>query len=216
MQMTSTSTLLSTISIGIMKDSLKVLVLKKANARLSRNDKTIFQTYIFCDEQGKEIQGICYENDVEKFDSTLREGAIYYISNVVVSIIDPQYRITSNDKQIKLTSKTEVIKATDDTSINLPQMSYTKIGDLSSLKPLTISFWDNFAKIQASEIAKLLNKKMPVILATRLRRTTYRDFSLSTTSTSTILINPTTLRSEELQIWYVFHYLYEFASKNNF
>ncbi|PKA49903.1 hypothetical protein AXF42_Ash019219 [Apostasia shenzhenica] len=218
--MTSQATSLATLQTGIMKDCLKLLLIKKTTPKLSQNNKTIYQTYILCDDQGEQMQATSFGNDVKTFDNILKEGRTYHMSNLIVSSIDPRYQIFKNDKQIKFIANSEIVEATDDTSIQQKSIAFTAIQDIRhepensnkllsilSIKPITISLWDEFATYEATKIAELLASTLPVISITTLRRTTYQDLSVSTTSMTTISINPDISRSNQLRNWYYFYNL---------
>ncbi|PKA48925.1 hypothetical protein AXF42_Ash016441 [Apostasia shenzhenica] len=246
MQMTSKGTSLSTISTGIMKHSLKLLVTKKAHVKTSPNN-IIYQTYILMDEQENQMQAVSFGTDVKRFDNILQEDHIYHVSNVIVSPMDVRYQICNNDKQIKFTRNSEVTESTEESNIKQPDVEYTSLDNLQqipqlsnkllnvmvvvvetkplltfsksnnsigyvqditvvdeSFKPTIISFWDEYATIEATKIGELLKDTLPIISAIRLRQTTYQGLSLSTTSMTTITINPNTSRSNVLKKWYVF------------
>ncbi|KAH9619692.1 hypothetical protein KSS87_015761 [Heliosperma pusillum] len=68
------------------------------------------------------------------------------------------------------------------------------------MKPTILTMWDELALNESSYISQFLDS-FPIILATRLRVTSYNGISLSTKSSTTVLLNPQTPESQALQYW---------------
>ncbi|KAH9619841.1 hypothetical protein KSS87_020832 [Heliosperma pusillum] len=68
------------------------------------------------------------------------------------------------------------------------------------MKPTILTMWDELASNEGSYISQFLDS-FPIILATRLKVTSYNGISLSTKSSTTVLLNPQTPESQALQDW---------------
>ncbi|XP_074294087.1 replication protein A 70 kDa DNA-binding subunit D-like [Silene latifolia] len=68
------------------------------------------------------------------------------------------------------------------------------------MKPTILTMWDELASNEGSYISQFLDS-FPIILATRLRVTSYNGISLSTKSSTAVLFNPQTPECQALQYW---------------
>ncbi|CAA0810728.1 Unknown protein [Striga hermonthica] len=68
--------------------------------------------------------------------------------------------------------------------------------------PMILTLWNEFATTEGQQLATGINAGN-VIIAMRVRVTTFHGLSLSTKSTSAILINPPTPEANELKQWYI-------------
>ncbi|CAA0842062.1 Unknown protein [Striga hermonthica] len=68
--------------------------------------------------------------------------------------------------------------------------------------PMILTLWNEFATTEGQQLATGINAGN-VIIAMRVRVTTFNGISLSTKSTSDLLINPPTPEANELKQWYI-------------
>ncbi|CAA0842067.1 Unknown protein [Striga hermonthica] len=68
--------------------------------------------------------------------------------------------------------------------------------------PMILTLWNEFATTEGQQLATGINAGN-VIIAMRVRVTTFNGISLSTKSTSALLINPPTPEANDLKQWYI-------------
>ncbi|XP_060668951.1 replication protein A 70 kDa DNA-binding subunit B isoform X2 [Ziziphus jujuba] len=100
--------------------TVKVVIIEKAMARVSKSSPNKYQRLILADEEGNKIQATIYGGDIHIFRDTLIIGKNYYISNAWVKEIGAQYQIVQNNLQWTINGRTIVEEVTGDSEIIVP------------------------------------------------------------------------------------------------
>jgi replication factor A1 len=116
--------------------TIKVRVTKKGDERTWKNDRGQGKLFSvdMVDQEGTQIQGTFFNQQVEKFYPLIKENKVYTVSNGTIKLANKRFTSIPNDYQISFQDDTEFKEAKEDTSIRHEAYAFKNLKDLADMQ----------------------------------------------------------------------------------
>ncbi|GER41132.1 replication protein A 70 kDa DNA-binding subunit [Striga asiatica] len=187
-----------------------VQVVQKGHVAVSQSYSSIsYCRFLFVDAEGTKVSAVAYNNNIRTNAALLVPFKWCYVSGATVKKVDKKYL-----EYKKLHSFADSDNLQNVLGVVVHSFSSRQIGEDSVAReiilvneekiPIMFTLWNDFATTEGSQLTNNIHSAN-VVLALRVKVTTFNVISLSTRAPSAILINPPMAAADELKQWYSQH-----------
>ncbi|KAL2927184.1 Replication protein A 70 kDa DNA-binding subunit B [Bienertia sinuspersici] len=148
-------------------------------------------------KNGNTMRGAIFEDDIQTFNDAIQRNKQYEISDAIIQPVPEQYQMNQNKYQMNFNERMTLIPLTDVSGIVLFVGETRLVPINGSDVPVP---WDDLVENE-SELFKKWSSSFIVAGFTAMRIKAYKGFSLGSTMSTEILVNPTNEKAEKLQLW---------------
>ncbi|CAA0830555.1 HXXXD-type acyl-transferase family protein [Striga hermonthica] len=220
-----------------------VQVVEKSHIQRGKPPKNVpYRRYLLTDSDGTKVSAVVYSVDLGVVSKKLVPYRRYYVSNAIVSAVDPKYQVSDYAYKWNLKKSTliepyeEPIPPQFPCHIEIQQFqNLYQFADTENLqnimgvvvhalpvkgtagsktrdivivneekRPMLFTLWNEFEENEGVQLSSTIPTGN-IVLAMRIKVTTFNSLSLTTRLPTCILINPPMQEAINLKQWYIDH-----------
>ncbi|XP_071906006.1 replication protein A 70 kDa DNA-binding subunit B-like [Coffea arabica] len=207
---------------GVKEWTVLAQVVERGHVQLSRGARPVnYRCFLLTDSKGTKVSAVIYGNGIHFFVGMLMPFRRYYISSAALQKAEPRYKYVEQVPPVipchfELTAFENLFKFADTENLQniqgivmhafplreqgLDSTTRDLVVINQEKRPMLLILWNEFEANEGAQLANTIANN--IIIAMRVKVTTFNYLSLTTRLASCLLMNPSTSEATVLRQWY--------------